>query len=180
MRALTWILFLVCVPAGAAPKLRLPTDARPTRYALDLTVVPSQAPFRGIVTIDLDVAVATSQLWLDATGLVVDGAELRAAGATQKARVVAGGEDFVGFQLARAVAPGPAQLVVRYRDDGQREEPRALSRRRRTRCRRLVRLHFLRAGRRASRLSLLRRAVAQGAVAADAARTEGSRGAGQR
>ena len=99
----------------APPKLRLPAGVRPTRYALDLHVVPSQPTFSGAVTIDLRVDAPTSIVWLNATDLTIDGAELRAGGAAEAARVVPGGDDYVGFVPARPLAKGTAQLTVRFR-----------------------------------------------------------------
>jgi len=49
-------------PSVDPPKLRLPDAARPTRYAVDLTIVPDKDTFRGAVDINLDVKTATSVL----------------------------------------------------------------------------------------------------------------------
>src|SRR4051812_33347079 len=91
------LVFVAADPAATPPKLRLPSTVRPTAYALDLKVVPSEPTFSGTNTIDLRVDAPTSLLWLNATGLTIDGAEVRAGGAMQAARVVAGDENFVGF-----------------------------------------------------------------------------------
>lgn len=118
-------LFLVCsvvVPAFAAtspaaptpPALRLPTGVRPTRYALDLTIVPARAPYRGTVTIELAVDKPTSTVWLDATDLKIEAAELRQKGAVVPARVTMAPPDFVGFTFPSPLAAGPAELVVRF------------------------------------------------------------------
>ena len=40
--------------------------------------------------------------------------ELRAGGATQTARVVAGGDDYVGFATAKPIGKGAAQLIVKW------------------------------------------------------------------
>ncbi|MGZ3408295.1 MAG: M1 family metallopeptidase, partial [Polyangia bacterium] len=93
-------------PTPPPPKLRLPAGVRPTRYALDLRVVPSEPGFSGTVAIDLAVDAPTALVWLNATDLTIDGAEVRAGGATQPARVVPGGEDFVGFATARPIGKG--------------------------------------------------------------------------
>ena len=63
-------------PAPTPPTLSLPAGVRPTHYALDLTIVPSQPAFSGAVTIDLAVDAPTALVWLNATSLAIDGAEM--------------------------------------------------------------------------------------------------------
>ncbi len=46
-------------PAG-----QLPDDATPTRYAINLTVVPDQETFAGKVVIDVKLAKTTDLIWL--------------------------------------------------------------------------------------------------------------------
>jgi aminopeptidase N len=84
------------------------------RYAVELAVNPAQDTFQGKIDIDLEVAEATSLLWLNATELKVSSAQLSAGGNTVAARIVPGGADFVGFVFERPVAPGPARLSVSY------------------------------------------------------------------
>ena len=115
-------------PTLSPPKLRLPAGVRPTHYALDLRVVPSEPAFSGTVTIDLAVDAPTALVWLNATELTIDGAEVRAGGATQTARVVPGGEDFVGFATAKPIAKGAAQLIVRWHGKMDAEKSRGLYR----------------------------------------------------
>ena len=50
---------------SVAPTLRLPKLAAPLRYALDLTLVPTEETFTGSVDIDLNVLEATAVLWLN-------------------------------------------------------------------------------------------------------------------
>jgi aminopeptidase N len=96
------------------PELRLPQNARPVRYAVELTVVPTQDSFQGKIDIELEVAEATSLIWLNATELKVSSAQLSAGGSTRAARIVPGGTDFVGFAFDAPVAPGAARLSVTY------------------------------------------------------------------
>ena len=73
-----------------------------------------------------------SLVWLNATELTIDGAEVRAGGASQPARVVPGGEDYVGFAAGDAARQGRgAAGRALLRQARRREEPRPLSRRRR-------------------------------------------------
>ena len=125
-------LALFCIAANDAmptpPKLRLPAGVRPTHYALDLRVVPAQPTFSGTVTIDLRVDAPTALVWLNATDLTIDGAEFRRGGASEAARVVPGGEDFVGFAPARPLDKGAAQLTVRWHGKLDAERSRGLYR----------------------------------------------------
>lgn len=113
---------MLCVLAmlGAAeskptpPTLRLPAGVRPTRYALELKIVPAEPTFSGTVVIDLQLDAPTSLVWLNATGLTIDGSELRAGRDVQAAKVVPGGPGYVGFSVPRPVGKGAAQLLVRF------------------------------------------------------------------
>src|SRR4051812_17979415 len=128
-RLVVCALSLLTVAADATPappKLRLPGGVRPTHYALDLRIVPSQPTFSGTATIDLRVDAPTSLVWLNATELTIDGADVRAGGATRAARVVAGGDDYVGFATAQPIAKGTAQLVVRWHGKLDAEKSRGL------------------------------------------------------
>ncbi len=97
------------------PGLRLPPGARPTRYELELTVVPTESTFTAEVRVDLELTAVTSLLWLNATELTVEHASVSAGGRAVVARPVPGGEDFVGFAFEAPVGPGAAVLTVSYR-----------------------------------------------------------------
>jgi alanyl aminopeptidase len=109
---------LSLVPAHAAdtdvPTLRLPTNAVPEHYHLDLTLVPSSATFRGEVVIDLDIKTPTSTVWLNGNGLTIASATLTSAGDSLPATEVPGGKDFVGFHVPHPVAVGKARLDIQY------------------------------------------------------------------
>jgi alanyl aminopeptidase len=98
------------VPDPAPPALRIGTDVVPTRVALDLTIVPDQTTFKGRVAIDARVAAPTRVVWLNATELVIEAATLNA----QPARVIPGGDDFIGLTTDAELAPGPLVIEVAY------------------------------------------------------------------
>lgn len=111
----------------APPELRLPATIRPLGYTLELTVVPEREDYQGTVTIPLQLDAPTRVIWLHATDLRIESADItpEATTATAKAdkgpaarrlaaRVVPGGEDFVGFALAETLRPGRATLTVRF------------------------------------------------------------------
>ncbi|MFT3765306.1 MAG: M1 family metallopeptidase [Minicystis sp.] len=102
-------------PAPSPPALRLPKTAAPVRYSATLTIVPTGNAIEGVVDIDLTIAEATSILWLNATEITVSEARLTVGDRSIAARVVPGGEDFVGFAFGEAVPAGAARLHVAYR-----------------------------------------------------------------
>ncbi len=149
------------------PAFRLPTDAHPDRYDLDLWLDPEAVAFHGRIGIDLTVTRSTSVIWLNGTGLAVDSATFEQGGRSRAARVTVGGDDYLGFDLPEALPVGRARLtVVLPRQGRSREEPRDL--RRQGAERRVVSVHLLREHRLAPGVPLVRRARVQGAVEADA------------
>ena len=97
------------------PELRLPEVARPTSMTVDLTILPEQETFDGKVGIDLELTRATSFLWLNARHLEIQSATLTAGGQESPARVVAGGDDFAGFDFGRELPTGGVHLAIAYR-----------------------------------------------------------------
>jgi alanyl aminopeptidase len=101
---------VLAVPDPAAPTLRLPATVRPTRQAVDLTLVPSAASFSGRVDIDVTVAEPTSVVWLSAKGLEVSVATVSGAAAT----VVPGNEEVLGIRPGAPIPAGPATLHLEF------------------------------------------------------------------
>ena len=93
------------------PALRLPGDVRPERYALDLTIVPERDVVPGVVTIEASIVRPTRVVWLNATDLEIGAATLNA----QRARVIAGGADFIGLTVDRELPPGPLKIEVPFK-----------------------------------------------------------------
>ncbi len=113
------------LPAGPVPPPRddgrLPSLARPTRYALDLVVDPSQPGFEGTATFDLELPEPTAHVVLHARDLTIVDAHLEQRGgtfpATTATRLAHGAreapEELV-VSLPFALSAGPARLVIRY------------------------------------------------------------------
>ncbi|HMG19961.1 MAG TPA: M1 family metallopeptidase, partial [Kofleriaceae bacterium] len=112
--------------APAPPALRLPGDVRPTRYALELTVVPDQPTATGRIRIAAEVVRPTRVVWLNATGLTIDRATL----AGRPARVVPGGDDFVGLIADRALPAGALAIDVGFAAPIDAERSRGIYRQR--------------------------------------------------
>src|SRR4051794_11125607 len=86
--------------AAETPKLRLPDDVRPTRYAADLTLVPGERTFSGTIDIDIELAKPSLLIWLNATELTIRQVTI----GSQVATVEAGDDDFVGLRPAKTLA----------------------------------------------------------------------------
>ncbi|MCB1007828.1 MAG: M1 family metallopeptidase [Acidobacteria bacterium] len=102
-------------PAPTPPELRLPAVARPLAVAADLTLIPDRETFDGRVEMRIELAQPADFLWLNANRLEVDAAEVVAGGSKVAARVVPGGDQFVGLAFERELPAGEATLTLRYR-----------------------------------------------------------------
>ncbi len=96
------------------PDLRLPAGVRPLEYAVDLKITPESDAFSGAVDIDIDLSKPTSLVWLNGTELTISRAVLEVAGRSRTARVVPGGDDFVGMAFDAPVGPGRARLHAEF------------------------------------------------------------------
>jgi aminopeptidase N len=97
-------------PDPAAPALRLPGDVKPIRQRIDMTIVPATARVTGTAHIDATVEKATRVVWLNATDLKIAHAEL----AGKPARVIAGGEDFIGLVADAPLATGALAIDLAF------------------------------------------------------------------
>jgi alanyl aminopeptidase len=103
------------LPHATPPGLRLPAGAHPTSYAAALRIDPEAPTFNGTIDIELQLDAPTSLLWLNATDIDVQTAEITFAGETKAAQPTLGDRDFLGFGFAQPLGPGPAKLRVAYR-----------------------------------------------------------------
>jgi len=107
------LVFALCACtafAAEAPKLRLPDDIRPTRYAADLTLIPGEKAFSGAIDIDVELVKPASLIWLNATELTIHQATI----ASQPVAIEPGNDDFIGLRASKALAPGPARIHIVY------------------------------------------------------------------
>jgi alanyl aminopeptidase len=114
---LAFLLLAFSALAADPPKLRLGDDARPTRYRLDLTLIPTEDQFKGSIDIDLELRKPTDLLWLNARDLTVESASLTSAGKTLPATTQPGGKEFLGFAFPSTVPAGAAKLHVAFHGD---------------------------------------------------------------
>jgi len=110
MRLLLFPLLAVSLCAADAPKLRLPGDVRPVKYAAELTLVPGATAFDGSIEIDVSLSNPASLIWLNASDLSIT----KATFGSQPATVEPGNDDFIGLRLPAEAPAGPATLHIQY------------------------------------------------------------------
>jgi alanyl aminopeptidase len=137
------VLFAVCVLASLCawsanpdqapdqapipPQFRLPAhEVGPVRYRADLTIVPDQDTFRGVVEIDLQFTEPTSILWLNGERLNVKDATLTVGHEKLAAKVIGEPQGYVGFEFGHPLAPGEATLRVEYQGEISRKDQQGL------------------------------------------------------
>ena len=109
-------------PDPAPPTFRLPGDVTPIRIALDLTIVPAVDRVTGTVRFAATVVRPTRVVWLNAAGLVVSHAEL----AGKAARVIKGGDDFIGLASESELGVGPLAIGVAFEASLDRTRSRGI------------------------------------------------------
>ncbi len=107
------VVLTLCIAstfAAEAPKLRLPDDVRPVKYSADLTLIPGDKTFSGVIDIDVDLVKPASLIWLNSTELTIRQATI----ASQPATIEPGNDDFVGLRAAKILSPGPTRIHISY------------------------------------------------------------------
>lgn len=119
------VLALLCPPVGpteAPPDLRLPDAVKPLRQVVELSLDPSVETYSGTIEVELEIRRPTNVVWLNATSLSITEASLGRPDALRPARVVAGGDDFVGFSPASPLTAGPARLRASFEGTASRRD----------------------------------------------------------
>jgi alanyl aminopeptidase len=98
------------------PKLRLSEveDISPSRYHVDLSLDPNKTAFTGSISVQLAVRKPVQTIWLNATKIVVQDAWLTEGGRKMNAKILLGGNDYVGFQFDAPVPVGASDLLISY------------------------------------------------------------------
>ncbi len=109
------------------PKFRLPADVvGPTRYRVDLTLVPDQDTFTGAIDIELEFKKPSSVLWLNAEKLEIKDVALTVGGEKVTAKVITEPHDYVGFAFDHSVGPGPATLHATFQGEISRKDQQGI------------------------------------------------------
>ena len=109
------------------PKFRLPADVvGPTRYRVDLTLVPDQDTFTGAIDIDLKFAKPAAVLWLNAEKLQIKEAALIMDGDKAPVQVITEPHDYVGFAFGHHVGPGEATLHATFQGEISRKDQQGI------------------------------------------------------
>jgi len=136
-RRLALLVLLLAIGSGALqaaeapppgpnepPVFRLPPGARPTHYALILTVIPGEPRVAGEIVVDLELDRPHTVLWLNADTLEVSRAEVAQANTT--ATVRPGGQQFVGVAFEPALAAGRQRLTLTFSAEQSRNTTRGI------------------------------------------------------
>jgi alanyl aminopeptidase len=110
-------------PAPTPPELRLPTNVRPKRNVVELTIDPAIEDFTGTITTEIDVATPTDVIWLNGDELVISTATATIGGVTQTATVTYPKKGYLALAFPEPVAAGAGALKIAYggkmhRNDG--------------------------------------------------------------
>lgn len=97
----------------ASPAFRLPKIARPTRYRLDLTIVPSEPAFHGSEVIDVDLQTPSDVVWLNAKDLTIQQVNVTVGKISNPARWRLTDED-LAIDLPKGTRPGPIKVEIQY------------------------------------------------------------------
>jgi cytosol alanyl aminopeptidase len=124
---------VVCLlPAAGAiesPTFRLPDNAKPARYELEITIIPRQPAFRGVVRIDVDLLRPSNRVWLNARDLTVEQARVVANERTFTARSTTSGE-FLSIEWDEPPRTGRVRVEIWYRGEMQDGRNKGLYRKR--------------------------------------------------
>ena len=96
-----------------APEFRLPKIARPTRYQLDLTVVPSMPTFQGYEVIGIDLQETSGVVWLNVKDLTIQEVNVTVGKIRKPVRWHLTDET-LAVELTEPTQPGPIEVGIRY------------------------------------------------------------------
>ncbi|MBM3516133.1 MAG: M1 family metallopeptidase, partial [Alphaproteobacteria bacterium] len=121
MRLFSAVTAILCsLSASAAedyPKAQLPDSVTPTKYALELTVLPEKESFSGRTVIDVILSEQTSQIWLHALDFTSSSASVTdSAGRKHAATLteVAGSGGVAKLTTSDVLPAGPAKIDIAY------------------------------------------------------------------
>jgi len=132
-RGLAALALLVAMPTAAAeamtapaepPMLKLPAGARPTRYAVTLTVVPGEAKVPGEIAIDVELDRPHDVLWLNADALHVTQAATELS--DTRTTVLRGHEQFVGVAFEPPLPAGRHRVTLAFEAEQSRNSTRGI------------------------------------------------------
>jgi len=103
------------IPTEPTPELQLPSDVRPTRYALSLEIVPDRPDFHGTADIAVTLGKPRQVIWLHGRELKVAQASVEVGTETVPARYEQVTEEGVAkLTLARSIGPGNATIHLAW------------------------------------------------------------------
>jgi alanyl aminopeptidase len=107
---------VLAAQAASPPELRLGDGAAPVSYEAHLAIDPKESSFSGAIRIELRFNRAAPVLWLNASALAIESAQVEQGTRQIAVKVIPGGDDFVGLAPEEgAFDAGPAVATIRYR-----------------------------------------------------------------
>lgn len=94
----------------------------PVHYRLEQTIDPEQDHVQGVITIDAKVVKPTRVVWLNARDIKVGKANVGG----HAARVIPGGESFIGLAPGEELAPGPTTIEITYEAGIDKDKSRGI------------------------------------------------------
>ena len=110
--------------ASTPPTLRLPAGARPTHYALTLTIVPGADKAQGDISIDVELDRPQTVLWLNADMLAIS--HVAVDGNDAHPRIVTDDDQFVGLAFAEPLAAGTHRIDLGFEAGQSRNSTRGI------------------------------------------------------
>ena len=102
-----------------APTLKLPPGARPTGYALDLTVVPGASTVTGEIAIGVELDQAQDVLWLNARSLKVTRVATELS--DTRASLLPDNEHFLGVSFTPSLSAGRHLITLSFEAEQSRK-----------------------------------------------------------
>ncbi|HZS55284.1 MAG TPA: M1 family metallopeptidase [Bryobacteraceae bacterium] len=100
--------------AQETPTLKLPETAAPISYKVELSLDPAKTTFSGHISIKVAVKQPLRTLWLNATQLEVQSAQLTSGGKTYQAKATASGNDFLRLDFDSEVPESNGEVRIAY------------------------------------------------------------------
>ena len=91
----------------------LSNDAIPRKESVLLTIDPARETFDGSVSIDVELRVPASIIWLNARNLTIGSASIAQGGVVRPAKVVPGSGERIGIDVGQPLT-GPATVRITY------------------------------------------------------------------
>lgn len=109
------MMFLLLFAAlTTPPEFTLPAGVTPRRHAIEMTIDPSAETFSGYARIDVTLAAAQPEIWINGRELSISESWVEVKGKRIAAKTELAGGEFIGVTPEQAVGPGDVTIAIRY------------------------------------------------------------------